>query len=209
MSIGTLIFFSVVLLSVVLLFISTKDRWNWKKILLFFIGIALIICLLVGGGYWAYITISNRPHLEHTFWDIPISASKSDVKFLKGEPSSKTGGEDWDWWEYVGNKESGDYIYNIAFKKDKIHFIIDQGKGSILNHSWIQGIGYGSDYGSVVKRFGSPSHTSTTEDQLIRVLSFKKYGIFFLLEKSKVSALGIYNPIFGQVQLEEKKEDVK
>jgi len=33
MSVGTAIFFSAVLLAFVALYIATKDRWNWKKIL--------------------------------------------------------------------------------------------------------------------------------------------------------------------------------
>ena len=54
MSLGASIFLSVVLLSVVLLFIATKDRWKWKKIVLFFIAGLITICVLVGCGFWWY-----------------------------------------------------------------------------------------------------------------------------------------------------------
>ncbi len=54
MSLGASIFVSVVLLSVVLLFIATKDRWKWKKIVLFFIAGLITMCVLVGCGFWLY-----------------------------------------------------------------------------------------------------------------------------------------------------------
>ncbi len=57
MSIGTSIFLSVVLLSVVLLFITTKDRWNWKKIFLFFSSGGIIARLLKYFGVLVVIVI--------------------------------------------------------------------------------------------------------------------------------------------------------
>ena len=181
----------------VLLFISTKDRWKWKKILFFFIGIPLVLCVLIGGGYWAYITIANRPHLEHTFWDIPISASKSDVKFLKGEPPSIAG----DQWTY----HAGDDYYGIRFRENKIESITFYSCEELRDsriYPYIQGILYGQNYEEVIQTFGSPSDVSTSKDDLTRVLSFKKYGVFCQLTKNKVVAYGIYNPRFGPIKVE-------
>jgi hypothetical protein len=218
LSIGTSIFLSVVLLSVVLLFISTKDRWNWKKIILFAVGGSLIIGLLLGGGYWAYMTISTRPHLQSSFLGTPISASKSEVKFLNGEPLRKTGNEEWETWEYVGNKGTyARFVYNIVFKQDKIYCIVllggdsfhPYGTGYWDNYIRVQGFGYDNSHKSIIQKFGQPSHISMSKDDLARVLSFKKYGVFFVLNKNKISDYGIYNPTLGPIEFGEAKEEVK
>lgn len=58
----------------------------------------------------------------------------------------------------------------------------------------------------MTKKFGTPSDTSISKDDLARVLSFKRYGVFFLLIRNKVLAYGIYDPKLGPRKVSEEKE---
>lgn len=83
MSLGTSIFLSSVVLAIAAIFIATKDRWNWKKLTLWSVGAGCLIALVA----YAYTSIQQRPKKETSFGDIPLGATKADVKFLKGEPT--------------------------------------------------------------------------------------------------------------------------
>src|SRR5215471_21450216 len=103
MSLGTSIFLSSLVLAFVALFIATKDRWSWKKIILWpFAGL-----ILIASGSWVYSTIEARPKIQTSFWDIPLGATEGDVKFLKGAPDAMSKTKDKDTWEYVFKSGSG------------------------------------------------------------------------------------------------------
>lgn len=53
----------------------------------------------------------------------------------------------------------------------------------------------------MIKKFGAPSYVSASKDDLTRVLSFKKYGVFFALYQNKAVWYGIFNPTFGPMRL--------
>ena len=94
MTLGTGIFLAAIVMSLTALFIATKDRWNWKKILLWPLG----ICVAGGLAMWGYIEYDNRadearaiekkgPTVQSSFWDIPLGATQDDVFFKKGKPN--------------------------------------------------------------------------------------------------------------------------
>ena len=86
MSLGFSIFLSSVVLAMAGIFIATKDRWNWKKIILRSTT-AIILSALVWYAYSTiHETIRQRPKKETKFWDIPLGSTKADVRFLKGQP---------------------------------------------------------------------------------------------------------------------------
>ncbi|MDP2754911.1 MAG: hypothetical protein Q8P40_11060 [Nitrospirota bacterium] len=195
MSLGTAIFLSSIFLGIVALYIATKDRWNWRKIVPYSLGGLIGLAMLIAAGLWTHSLISNRPHIETVFWDIPISASKSDIKFLKGEPNRK---EDEDVWFYEPQewKLKGS-IYMILFRDNKVFAIIYEGDS--IHSPWIQGIHYGDNYNSIIKKFRSPSYISTSEDELGKTLSYDRYNIAFELKENKVIAYGVYNGALGQL----------
>jgi len=194
-TLGTSIFLSVVLVSVVALYIATKDRWNWKKIILWpFLGITALL-VLAGIAYYISYTIGQRPRLQNTFWEITLDSTKEDVKFKKGEPTKiKEKGSYWVYEISNGNEES---TYNLAFMGDDIWWIGYFG-GSLWTSS-IQGLGVRSSYESVIRKFGKPSYESRSEDDLQRILSFDEYNVFFYLIENEVVVYGIYNPRFGPI----------
>ena len=65
MSLGMGIFLSSLVLGPIVLIIGTKDRWNWKKIILWpFAGLILMVLEL-----WIYNIIEQRPKVQTSFWD--------------------------------------------------------------------------------------------------------------------------------------------
>jgi 4-amino-4-deoxy-L-arabinose transferase-like glycosyltransferase len=184
MSLGTSIFLSSLVLAFVALFIATKDRWNWKKIILW----PLAGLILIASALWIYSMIEQRPKVEHAFWDIPLDATKSDVRFIKGEPSEK----DDNMWRYFTRHENGNWAtaYYVHFHEDKVWCITFYAN----DRSWetnIQSINIGHGIDEVRRKFGEPSHISISDDELKRLYTFSRYNVVFELEKNKVTALGI------------------
>lgn len=87
MEIGAGIFLSAVLLGTVWLYVATKDRWNWKKILLWPLAIVLGLSVIGAAGIYINDWVQDRPKKELGLWGIQLGASIADVKFAKGEPS--------------------------------------------------------------------------------------------------------------------------
>ena len=87
MTVGDGIFYSVLLLSFVALYIATRDRWNWRKIGFRLFGGVIGILVIGGGAVYLYYIYEELPRKETSFWGIQLGISKSDVRFLKGNPS--------------------------------------------------------------------------------------------------------------------------
>src|SRR5439155_10687384 len=135
MSLGLAIFLSALFLGIIALFIATKDRWNWKKLILWPLGISFGLLIFGGIGVYVYSLIPYRPEVQDkpkpmvqdTFWDISLNMSKADVKFIKGAPT-KTEGEDL--WIYEEQSYRGKSVYTISFKGEKTDFISFTGSDS-------------------------------------------------------------------------------
>ena len=202
MSLEIAIFLSSVFLGIIILFISTKDRWNWKKIILWPVLVLIGLSILLGVGYYIYQSISNRPEPQTSFWGISLDSTRGDIKFLKGEPDKDSDDEN---WVYV---KEGKSLFHIKFKDNKVRYIAYD--GDFLHGPSIQGVNIGSKHDEVVKKFGKPSYVSISEDELVRILSYDRYHVFFLLKENTVCNYGIYNSTFGKVKFEkEKKTDLK
>jgi hypothetical protein len=159
MSLGTSIFFSSVLLASVALYIATKDRWSWKRIILWpLAGLILIACAL-----WTYNTITQRAKVQTAFWNIPLGATKSDVKFLKGAPKVLPNDKDQDTWEYLTEDtalKQWEYVYRVGFKNDKVWLIEYFASRNRTYGPGIQGIDLGDTLEKITEKFGSPSRVS-------------------------------------------------
>jgi hypothetical protein len=210
MELGTGIFLAAVVLGLVLLFGQTKDRWNWKKIIL------IPVCLIVLGWggtisyYWASNAYENRAVKQTEFLDIALGDSISDVKFKKGEPAKL----DWtasrkDLMAYLD--ESGDVDFVIRFQDSNVRIIYNFNKCGWCNR--IFGLGFGSSYKEIEEKLGDPSSVSIEVDELHRRIFYEKWNVFFTLEKSKVIHYGVYNSKLGpknyptKQELEEKKKE--
>jgi hypothetical protein len=145
---------------------------------------------------WAYQTIQKRPRPEAEFWGIPLGATKSDVKFLKGVPTQAYDNDQK--WAYIFKDSSGQsdqYVYLVQFKSERVWVV------GYISHSTagsfgpgVQGIFIGDSLEQVVEKFGDDYHMDTHKDGLRRLFSFDDYRVFFELEKNRVQSYGLYDP---------------
>lgn len=198
MNLGLSIFLSALIIGLVLLFNSTKDRWNWKKISKWMI--IVVVLGLSGFGIYKFILPSlsfQYPTLASTFWDISLGSSKEDVTFIKGD--NHFNDEINSSWIYDKTEYSWRVkVYEVYFKNDKVSAIIyscsdwDYDSPKLLNRQF-----YNYDLKSVKDFFGEPSDITKSKDGTVRGYSFKKYQIVFYLRENKVFGYGIYNPEYG------------
>jgi hypothetical protein len=188
MNLGTSIFLSSVVLALAAIFIATKDRWNWKKIILWPLTIVILIAIVV----FAYNAIPQRPKKETSFWEIPLGATEADVRFLKGEPTKKYG----DTWSYVTYDSGGSqwqYMYRMQFKNAKFYLTYYAATPNYLYGPEIQGIKLRYSLEQILQKFGTPSQVSTSEDGLSRLYSFNEYGVAFELKANRVVGFGVFD----------------
>src|SRR5207253_4773538 len=122
MSLGLGIFLSSLFLGTIVLFIITRERWRWKRILLGFMGFLAIFATT----FYTYIVIQRMPQVQNAAWGISLNTSKSDVKFLKGEPNEKEGAvsifdsENNEVWPYETSQAENNkwFLYLVWFRGD-------------------------------------------------------------------------------------------
>jgi hypothetical protein len=162
MTVGDGIFYSVLLLSFVALYIATRDRWNWRKIGFRLFGGFIGILVIGGGAVYLYGIYEEPPRKETSFWDIQLGISKSDVRFLKGNPSEAKirdlsnlsddellelweadplvlpGSHEDVWSFYLNEKSEPEGVYVVSFKGGKVDAV--QYIGPPLIAASIQGL---------------------------------------------------------------------
>lgn len=191
MELGTGIFLSAIFLGTLALFIATKDRWNWKKILLWPLGIILGLALIGGSIGYAYQWYENRPKKLTELWGVSLNDTEADVKFKKGEPTKRYDDDIWAYRPYATIE--GDYV--IYFKNSRVRAVIYF--GSMLNAPSVHGVGNYDSVHELEANLGPPSYVSRSKDEIRRAYSFDKFNIVVHFEKGNISALGINDPALG------------
>jgi hypothetical protein len=205
MSLGTSVFMSAVLLSIVVLFIATKDRWNWKKLASWLFGVAVAVPLVAVLGLYAYSYIAELPKAQLFFWDIPLGATESDVKFFKGAPTEIPDKDHWVYKEEKNRSSDDKLQYLVEFKEGKVRSVLVFTSSHFLYAPELQGIRHGASQQQVIEKFGSPSHVSISEDDLTRILSFEQFNLVFFLRENRVVAYSMYDPKFGPLRYAKEK----
>jgi hypothetical protein len=190
MEIGDGVFLGAVFIGLVFLYNGTKDRWNWKKVILWPLGVLTVIALLSFAALYAEAWWDARPKQTKAFWGIALGASASDVKFAKGDPPFVS--EQGEWWWYPERDHGG---YRVGFADGAVRFVLFQGDPFYAPH--IDGVPRDGGTADLVKRFGSEYETSTSGDQLRRLYHFKKYNVAVGYEKDRIYTLGIYDATYG------------
>jgi len=207
MSVGDGIFLSAILLSIVGLYAATKDRWKWKRIAKWGIGLPISLAVVVGLGLWAYYNYDGRPKIQAEFGGIKLSSTQADVKFLKGEPIEKhSDAERWVYSAQSGSGQPEDAVYIIQFRDSKIRHITYWASERQIVNPWVHGFSVGSTYDEVLEKLGQPSHVSISADGLNRLLSFEKYQTFYEFTQGKVRSYGIYSPARGPMKFTKEAE---
>ena len=194
MGLGTSVFLSSIVLGVIALFIATKDRWNWKKLVLWPTVVLVGLGALVATGWWTYSYIESPRQLTE-LWGIRLGASSSDVMFLKGAPTNNV---DQETWQYETGTETSRRGYVVRFKGEKVRFVAYYGER--LWGPSIPGVSTFASATDIQQRLGEPSHVSSSEDRLSRWLSFDRWNVALLMAKGEIKGLAVYAPEHGPIR---------
>jgi|GEM_PF-3060197 len=200
MELGTGIFWSAIFLGMVALFIATKDRWNWKRILLWPLGV--IATLVVVGMLIGYLSeqYRNRPKKLTELWGVSLTDTYSDVKFKKGEPTKCIENDNW----FYKLNQTSEGFYAIRFKNDRVRMITYV--GPMYNGPSIPGVGHYDSPQELDKKLGPPSYVSRSKDELRRIYSYEKFNIVAEFKHGEIWGLGIYDPANGPIKFKEESE---
>lgn len=195
MSLGTGIFLSALFLGIIALYLGTKDQWNWRKIAFTLIAGPLAIAVVIAAGVGAYAYWVSVPRPATEFWDIPLGASKDDVRFLKGEP--RLSGDELGGWLYSHTERGYVYWYNVEFGVDErvVEVVYHYHEGSRYLSPDLLGIDAQYSLQRLVSKLGEPEQVGTVNDGLIRWYTYPRLNLRVALEKNQVIAYGIYDPV--------------
>jgi hypothetical protein len=211
MSIGWGIFLSSLILSAVILYGVTKDRWNWRKTART-VGLGVVSVLVLAIGTWGVIYV----------WDqLPVSVSKQtqyaglrigmpqdEVMYIKGYPPTVFGEAENEGWQPLietkkleQGKKVQDYrewSYEISGGRIDVEFDADK-KAIIVISCYssdrlrrcpsIGGISDGNTEQEVTHKLGKAD--SARIEGVTKSLYYKKLGIYFVLAQEQVYTLGV------------------
>lgn len=204
MTVGEGIFWGAIVLALVGLYAATKDRWKWKRIVKWGIGLPLMLLVLGAAGVWATKTYEARVQPQTAFGGLALASTEGDVKFTKGEPSEVI--EDGLWVYYAGSGsaklESAGYV--VRFKGGKVRYIRYLASPDQIVTPDLHGFSIGASYDQVLEKLGPASHVVTSDDGLLRWLSYEKLNTFYTFEKAQVRELGIYDPAAGPLEFSKR-----
>lgn len=200
MELGTGIFLSAIFLGTVALFIATKDRWNWKKILLWPIGVIVALAVVGGSITYLYQQYEDRPRKLNELWGISLTDTANDVKFKKGEPTTRLDNDLWVYRPY--QTREGDYV--VYFKNDRVRSIVYF--GPMYDGPSVHGVGHYDSPQELDEKLGPPSYVSRSKDELRRAYSYEKFNVVVHFESGKMSALGIYDSASGPFRFKEESQ---
>lgn len=204
MSVGDSIFLSAVLLAIVGLYAATKDRWNWRRIAKWLVGVPIVLIVFAGFGLWGYKIYEDRPTPQIEFGSIRLGESMAEVRFRKGEPSKKIDDNVWQ-YDDVSSTKADEAMYVVMFKNGKVRSV--RYFGSKIYNPYLLGFTKGSHYDEVIAKLGAPTHTSTSKNGLRRLLSFEKYKVVYGFEQAKVEVYGVYDPTEGPLRFADEAND--
>lgn len=204
MTIGTGIFLSSLMLSLVALFVTTKDRWDWKKISIWIGVSAFGVPALLGTTWFAYTEYKQRLQPQTEFWGVPLGATEGEVKLLKGTPMLINDHGTW-LYDSEGEGQGQEGPYGIRFKDGKVWWIAYLREKTAYSPGLV-GVDSNANYKKIVQLLGEPSYISISEDETSRALSYKKLNVFFKLTKDQIETLGIFDPEVGPFRLNKERK---
>lgn len=81
MSLGPGIFLSALVIYLTALFISTKDRWDWDKIILWPLAVTISFALLTGVGFGEYNYYQDHPKVQNSFGGLILKLQNLILNF--------------------------------------------------------------------------------------------------------------------------------
>ncbi len=191
--------FLTVLIGFAALYLATRNRWDWTKLMRRLV-LALVLLLggFAGGVYWNSLPPTS-PVSE--FWDVSLGASKSDVRFLKGEPLEVV---EPGTWVYKAGREGR---YHVVFEDtDQVVRVVAMSASGLGSGAFLFGVREGFDAGRLVDRVGDPSRVIHLSNDLRRAYLYPHLNAVFILERGRVVSYGIYDVDAGDPYAEGEDE---
>lgn len=200
MELGTGVFLSALFLGTVFLYIATKDRWPWKKILLWPVLSLVVIAVIGGGGWYFYYewTEAQPPDQQDEMSGIKLGATEADVKFAKGEPPDRRG----QIWIYPLGYEGRGGRLAIKFLDGKVAWILIRGEK--FHWPTIPRLSAYASQEQILKKLGSPSSVSRSKDETERIVCFQKYSLCFTFGQGEVKDIAVFDPAKGAIRFSEE-----
>ncbi|WP_245277538.1 hypothetical protein [Rhizobium leguminosarum] len=200
MSLGTGLFLSALVLSLVILYSVTRDRWNWRRVALWgTLGPLAVLIVLAAAAYlvWRW---EDRPKPLNSFFGVALRASEQDVRFMKGEPTSRE--PDGTWVYDIKDSSSGQIVatYRVQFRDGNVRYVFYAPGGYDPNKEYAFGFSDGTRLSQVSGKLGDPSDTSEKPDGSARLYSYRDYNAFFGFRKGVVEVYGMYDPATGPLK---------
>jgi len=199
MTLGLGIFLSSLFLGIIYLFVSTKDRWNWKKILFIWpLYFVLVVGVIGGAGFYIYNYYESKTKIYDTYLNISLNASENDLIFIKGDGydvKKYDSGKNNIYIAYQENKKN-EYTHNIRLKEGKVWRI-----SCSSNRSYdcppINKISLNYTTSEVEERLGKPDYESSNDDSTERLWVYERLNVYMNLKQGKIVSIGIFDPSLG------------
>lgn len=213
MELGTGIFLSAVFLGIIILFIATKDRWNWKRVSLSLVSLFILIPALIGTGIWIFQEWENifpaKPVKMKGYYQINLGMSKDEVMYVQGPPTEVIADDsnpdmkgwqevvpvkdipegkninDYNLWSYQEDQYS--HRLNVEFNPKTAKVISIGCFKDSYGCTEIYGLKSSSSEEEVINRLGSPPHSKL--EGVTKTLSYPDLNLKFYLTQTKVYSL--------------------
>ncbi|TCA28430.1 hypothetical protein E0H70_20660 [Rhizobium leguminosarum bv. viciae] len=189
------------MLSLVILYSVTRDRWNWRRILLWGTLGPLAVLLVVSSLGYAVWRWEDRPKPMESFFGVALRASEQDVRFMKGEPTSKEASGAWVY--DINDSVTGQTVasYRVQFRDAKVRYVFyAPSSGYDPRKEYPFGFSDGTKLEIVTGKLGDPSDSSENSDGSARLYSYRDYNAFFGFSRGVVETYGMYDPATGPLQ---------
>lgn len=206
MSLGTGLFLSVLVVSLVVIYAVTKDRWNWQRIALW--GTLGPLALVVVGAVTGYVVWlwQDIPRPLESFFGIALKASEQDVRFMKGAPTKREAeGRRWVYEIKDGANGRTMATYLVQFRNGRVRYVFYSPGGYDAGKEYPFGFSDGTGIAQVAQKLGKPTFVSESTDGSKRIYSYADYNVFFGFSKGAVEIYGMYDPATGPVTLGEQR----
>ena len=178
MTIGTGIF----LAAIIFLYLQTKDRWSWNKILkrsflgIFIISITGAVAALISNYY------RENPGVINEFKEVRLGSTKEDVLFMLGKPLKESDQTE---------KKKGCMTYtdvSVCFMNNKVEtisYICKEHDSTNVN-----GIYCGDRSDKIINKFGKNVEIKNIPDfPFSRYYRTTKHNVEYLLSQNEVLAI--------------------
>ena len=181
------IFLSSILVSLTLLYINTKDTWNWRivgKILKWFIISLVAIIIFIILALWLGSCISNMPRKMTKLQEVKLGQTKQEVIDSKGRPTH-------DNYDKLGilTYQIDDNYLNISFSA----------KEGVVEVSYSPKYEFRTKK-EIKEKYGKPKNIIKPKSingwELPSRWEYPQYNLFFEFFEgdNKLIGYGIYNP---------------